>query len=187
MGTRVAHYGFPSVHPDAVSEDLTRIDTDHVPEKALAILDYFYKKRTCRTPASVKTSKVKKPDPAQGKAAVNDDDHETDSVSNADADHLLGQKKMKNGFSALSIASLPCTSGPPSLGAACKSLIGFLNNLLPTTCGVTSPSLAFKSSHLNWVTTRKHSVWQAYQAGVLNAFRERTRAQALGNLNSHNS
>ncbi|KDN39865.1 hypothetical protein RSAG8_08516, partial [Rhizoctonia solani AG-8 WAC10335] len=195
-----AHYGFPSVHPDAVSEDLTRIDTDRVPEEALAILDYFYKKGPAG--ARVKTSKVKKPDPAQGKAAVDDDNHETDSVSNADADAWTEEdEEWVQRFVNRKFALYLWTTFPGRRSQVSHRLLEqpFTNNMWgdfaqpgiqkqPLVRGVNAfASKVQEFFPRNWVTTRKHSVWQAYQTGVLNALRERTRAQAQGNLNSYNT
>jgi hypothetical protein len=201
MGTRTAHHGFPCVNPAAVSVDLTRIDLDCVPEEAPAILKYFNRKGPAG--ARVKTSKAKKPKQAQGTATANEDDDEAHPVSSANADAWTEEDEAwVQSFINHRFALYLWTNFPGRRSQVSHKLLEqpFTNNTWgqiaqpgiqkqPLVRGVNAFASKVQEFFFprNWVTSQKHAVWQAYQAGILDTLRERTRAQAPENPNGYNT
>lgn len=198
LGTRAANYGFPSVNPDAVSEDLTRIDLDAVPEEGLAILNYWYRKGPAG--ARIKHSKKKNPNQAVGRADGVDEEAESVS-SEEDNDWNDEDEEWVRRFVNHRFPLYLWTIFPGRRSQVSHSLLEqpFANKMWSQIAqpGIQKQPLvrgvnAFASKvqeffPKSWVTTRKHPIWQAYQTGILNLLRERAKARAQGNINYYNS
>ncbi|CUA76611.1 Cell wall alpha-1,3-glucan synthase ags1 [Rhizoctonia solani] len=200
MGTRAAHYGFPSVHPECLSADLTRIDLDKVPQEALVILDYFYRKGPAG--ARVKTSKVKNPLPPRQQPTANDSDSDLSAMQIAPVDNWTkeDQEWVKH-FINHRFALHLWTIFPGRRTQVSHSLLEqpFTNNTWgqivkpgiqknPLVRGVNTFTAKVQEffPH-NWLTTRQHSVWQTYQTAVLKVLQDRAKTRAQGDVQGYNT